>query len=142
MSHEPLSASRTRRTLSDAVADLQTELNRIDRAAAAAHGVGGAEELQLLRLIERSGPQRVGRLAAGRAASVATVSARIDRLERKGFVTRQRDPLDRRAVVVELTETGRTVARTSARDRRRLLRGLDTDAVRVVDQVVDALRAG
>ncbi|MDW3217175.1 MAG: MarR family transcriptional regulator [Acidimicrobiales bacterium] len=107
--------------LDTAIADLQTELNRIDRVDAARQGVGSMEDLQVLRLLHAQGPQRVGAIATMRAAGKATVSARIDRLEQKGLVSRDRIPGDRRGVVCALTPEGRTVATRSRKLRRRLL---------------------
>ena len=113
--------------LADAVADLQTELNRADRSAAERSRVGSAEDLQVLRLLLAEGPLRVGELARRRAASVATASARLDRLERRGFVVRERVAGDRRAVVAKLTRTGRTAARRSRDERTDALTPLAED---------------
>lgn len=113
-----------RERLDTAIADLQTELNRIDRADADRQGVGSMEDLQVLRLLLAQGPQRVGAIARMRAASKATVSARIDRLERRGLVTRERISGDRRGVVCALTPQGRASAQRSLRQRRELLAGV------------------
>ena len=99
------------------LAQLQTELNSADRAEATVLGVGTAEDLQVLRLLLRDGPIRVGDMARIRGASVATVSARLDRLERRGLLTRDRLPGDRRSVAAILTADGRSAA-TVSRDRR------------------------
>lgn len=107
--------------LTDAVAALQTELNRSDRAAATENDVGSAEDLQVLRLLLGTGPLRVGDLARRRHASVATASARLDRLEKRGFVVRERVPDDRRAVWARLTDAGREVAAGSRETRYRAL---------------------
>lgn len=128
--------------LDTAIAALQTELNRLDRRNAQRHGVGSMEDLQVLRLLLAHGPQRVGEIAALRAASKATVSARLDRLEGRGLVDRSRIPGDRRAVVCALTKEGRRVAAASRRSRRRLLAD-HADAVTsaAVEGLVVALRA-
>ena len=127
--------------LDTAIADLQTELNRIDRLEAEHHGVGSMEDLQVLRLLLALGPQRVGGLAAMRAASKATVSARVDRLERRGLVERERIPGDRRGVVCVLTADGRAAAVRSRRRRRRLLAAADlgVDPARI-EALADSLR--
>ena len=110
--------------LAAAIATLQTELNRADREAAARLGVGGAEDIQVLRLLLDEGPTRVSGLARRRGASAATVSARLDRLERRGLVRRERLPDDRRAVVATLTSSGRDAATTSRAERHDRLRGV------------------
>lgn len=128
--------------LAGLVAELQTELNRADRAAAAGLGVGGAEDLQVLRLLLAQGGLRVGDLARLQGASNATASARIDRLEKRGFVRRERIGTDRRTVTVQLTPAGKKAAGSSRRGR---LNALDP----VVDEVpagglvqlIDALRS-
>ena len=99
--------------LATAVADLQTELNRADRAVAEELGVGAAEDLQVLRLLLAEGPLRVGDLARRRLASLSTASARLDRLEKRGLVVRERVPGDRRAVVARLTAGGEDAATRS-----------------------------
>jgi len=100
-----------------AVAELQTALNRSDRAMAATLGVGAAEDLQVLRLLLADGPLRVGDLARRRWSSIATASARLDRLEKRGLVVRERTPDDRRAVVARMTPTGKRVAEKSRKQR-------------------------
>jgi DNA-binding MarR family transcriptional regulator len=53
------------------------------------------------------GPKSAGELSAGTGLSSAATTTLIDRLERKGFVHRVRDPDDRRRVLVEMTSQGR-----------------------------------
>lgn len=103
--------------LAVAVAELQTALNRADRAMADDLGVGAAEDLQVLRLLLAEGPLRVGDLARRRWSSLATASARLDRLEKRGLLKRERTPADRRAVVARLTAAGKRAA-TKSRTRR------------------------
>ena len=49
------------------------------------------------------------RLFKGLMLSSAGITSRLDRLERRGYVKRTRDPDDRRGVLVELTDAGREV---------------------------------
>lgn len=53
------------------------------------------------------GPKAAGELSEGTGLSSAATTSLIDRLEHKGFVRRVRDPVDRRRVLVEMTEDGR-----------------------------------
>lgn len=126
--------------LAESVARLQTELNRADRAMAAELGVGAAEDLQVLRLLLSAGPLRIGDLAKRRWASVATASARLDRLERRGLVMRERTPADRRAVVARLTDAGEEAAAASREARLAALRPVAQDfPVQRLGALVDAL---
>lgn len=54
------------------------------------------------------GPKAAGELSEGTGLSSAATTSLIDRLEHKGFVRRVRDPGDRRRVLVEMTEDGRS----------------------------------
>ena len=107
--------------LATAVADLQTELNRADRAIADELGFGAAEDLQVLRLLLAEGPLRVSDLARQRLASLSTASARLDRLEKRGLVVRERVANDRRAVVARLSEAGENAAAKSRAVRLKAL---------------------
>ncbi len=53
------------------------------------------------------GPRSAGELSHGTGLSSAATTTLIDRLERKGFVQRVRDPADRRRVLVGMTPQGR-----------------------------------
>jgi DNA-binding MarR family transcriptional regulator len=48
-----------------------------------------------------------GELIAQTQVSSGTMTNRIDRLDRRGYVTREPDPADRRGVLVRLTVSGR-----------------------------------
>jgi len=52
------------------------------------------------------GAKSAGELSEGTGLSSAATTTLIDRLERKGFVQRVRDPADRRRVLVEMTPDG------------------------------------
>ena len=54
-----------------------------------------------MSILERSGPLTAGELANSTGLATASVTELIDRLERKGFVRRARDPNDRRQIIVE-----------------------------------------
>jgi DNA-binding MarR family transcriptional regulator len=58
-------------------------------------------DLDCLDLINRHGPLSPGGLARRAGLHPATVTGIVDRLERGGWVARERDPSDRRAVVVQ-----------------------------------------
>lgn len=84
----------------------------------------------MLLLLES--PKRMGDLAKDMLLQPSTVTALADKLEELGLVVRQRDPRDRRAWLLELTEAGRaehaeTVA--YAADLFREVSGLDDDEI-------------
>jgi DNA-binding MarR family transcriptional regulator len=66
-----------------------------------------AGDLQCLELIERLGPVSPASLARRTAIHPATLTGIIDRLERGGWVMRDRDPADRRSVVIRVVRDRR-----------------------------------
>lgn len=62
-------------------------------------GLGGSD-LQFLTLLGQHGPLAPGRLAELAGLSTGTVTGVIDRLEKGGYVRRERDTTDRRKVLV------------------------------------------
>jgi len=75
-----------------------------------------------------------------------TVSFRIDRLERAGWVRREADPADGRNVFVALTETGHrlvdTVAPAHLANERRLVAALSSDEQAVLAALLRRLLRG
>lgn len=75
----------------------------------AGYGIG-RPEFDVLATLRRAGaPHQLspGALAASMMLSSGGTTARLDRLEKAGFVRRSPDPNDRRGVLVRLTDTGR-----------------------------------
>ncbi|HYL07657.1 MAG TPA: MarR family transcriptional regulator [Candidatus Udaeobacter sp.] len=74
------------------------------------------------------------RLFKGLMLSSAGITSRLDRLERLGMVRRTRHPNDRRGILVELTEEGRSVldraVRASADAEGELVAGLEPGELR------------
>lgn len=88
---------------------LELLLSRQVRAGLADHDLADWE-FDVLATLRRSGPPfvlAVGRLQATMMVSSGTMTHRLDRLERRGLLTRAPDPADRRGVLVQLTEAGR-----------------------------------
>jgi DNA-binding MarR family transcriptional regulator len=76
------------------------------------HRIGGrldlkGTDLECLDLIDRLGPLSPSALARRAGVHPATMTGVIDRLERGGWIVRERDPSDRRAVVVQPVGTRR-----------------------------------
>ncbi|MEO0602258.1 MAG: MarR family transcriptional regulator, partial [Myxococcota bacterium] len=77
---------------------LYAAIDRLDQEASARAGVTRSD-LRALNQLEQ-GPVRAGRLAEALGLSSGAVSTLIDRLERRGLARRERDPDDRRVVLV------------------------------------------
>jgi MarR family 2-MHQ and catechol resistance regulon transcriptional repressor len=60
-----------------------------------------------LELLLHKGPQPVNTLGRGLLLTSGSMTAAVDRLERRGLVARRHHPADRRARVVYLTPAGR-----------------------------------
>jgi DNA-binding MarR family transcriptional regulator len=68
-------------------------------------GVTGPQ-LSTLRVIHRMQPVPTGALARAAVIGYATLTGILDRLEEHGYVTRTRDPADRRTVILNMTKQG------------------------------------
>lgn len=94
---------RRRRQLTQAIKeslrDLGAQLTLLN------HSVGGRLELkgtdlECLDLVGREGPLSPSELARRAGVHPATMTGILDRLERGGWVARDRDPADRRSIVI------------------------------------------
>lgn len=65
-----------------------------------------AHQGSILDHLDEQDGTRVGDLARHMGVTPGTMSVHIDRLERRGYVSRAGDPLDGRRVLVRLTEAG------------------------------------
>ena len=96
-------AARRRRRLVTGIKDSLRELN--SQLSVLNNHVGARLELRdvdlgCLELLARHGPLSPGALARHAGLHPATMTGIIDRLERAGWVARDRDPADRRAVLI------------------------------------------
>jgi DNA-binding MarR family transcriptional regulator len=94
---------RLNRAVKESLRDLGAQLSRLN------HSVGGRLELkgtdlECLDLISREGPLSPSALARRAGLHPATVTGILDRLERGGWIARDRDSADRRAVVVRAAQ--------------------------------------
>jgi DNA-binding MarR family transcriptional regulator len=83
-------------------------LRENNTAAVMFHGAVAARfrlsvsDLKALDVLQRNGPMAAGDIADHTGLADASVTSLIDRLARKRFVSRRRDPSDRRRVIVAL----------------------------------------
>jgi DNA-binding MarR family transcriptional regulator len=96
-------AARRRRRLSneikESLRELSTQLALLNHQVVSRLGLNDGD-LQCLDLISRRGPLGPSALARRAGLHPATVTGILDRLERGGWIARERDPADRRAVTV------------------------------------------
>ena len=88
------------REVQQAMRELVGALGRLN-GSVAAHVQLRGDDLELLHVISRRGPITASELTQLTGAHPATLTGVIDRLERGGWITRQRDVVDRRKVVLE-----------------------------------------
>jgi DNA-binding MarR family transcriptional regulator len=89
-------------------------------------------DVGVLSALRFAGPSRQlspTQLFKGLMISSAGITSRLDRLEKRGLVRRERHPSDRRGVLVELTGEGRRVldeaVRANTEAERELIAGLE-----------------
>jgi len=70
-----------------------------------------APQLNCLLALYENGPLPPSQIAKQILVKSSTVTGIIDRLEQKGLVERKRSSPDRRVIIIELTEAGRTLAK-------------------------------
>lgn len=88
-------------------------------------------------------PQRITDLAAAEGVTQPAITLVVNRLARRGWVTRQPDASDGRAVLVELTEAGRAAYDGLRAEYRALMHEematLDDESVEVLGRAIDVL---
>jgi DNA-binding MarR family transcriptional regulator len=97
--------ARRRRRLSvalrEALRDMSVQLSLLNHQVSGRLELKGSD-LECCDLLNRYGPLSPGELAQRAGLHPATMTGVLDRLERGGWVARERDPADRRAVIVRL----------------------------------------
>ena len=81
-----------------------------------------ASEINVLANLADGRNRSVGEIASDTATKPTTLTSVLDRLERRGYLTRDLDPADRRSFLVSLTADGRSAAaaaRAAAADLER-----------------------
>jgi DNA-binding MarR family transcriptional regulator len=136
------STKRAERPLVGQVVDELTAWNPREFIAAFQRWHAGAVSLvhlNVLTLLEASGPMPMGRLAEQLDISVASITGVIDRMEARGLVERRRDSEDRRVILVHPGKGGRKLFEDIGK-RRRL--GLAALLSKLNDQQLEGLLEG
>jgi DNA-binding MarR family transcriptional regulator len=131
---EPAAAVRARR---DSIDELEAAfalmarkggLPRLHEWLTAATGLTlDHSSTQLVRRLADSGPMRLSEAALQMCLDLSTVSRLVTHLETMGLVERRQDDLDRRASLLSLTASGRSVAARVSEGRRRLFTEILSD---------------
>lgn len=106
-------------------------------------------QLVCVRHVLRNGPTAPGTLARRVSLSPATITGIIDRLEKRGLITRERSREDKRKVEIALTPEGRAIAEqmppplheTFSRRLQELPAEEQEEIDRVLAKIVDMMEA-
>jgi DNA-binding MarR family transcriptional regulator len=90
---------RLTRAIKEALRDVGAELSRLNQSVGGRLDLKGTD-LECLDLITRHGPLSPSALARRAGLHPATLTGVLDRLERGGWIVRDRDPADRRGVII------------------------------------------
>ena len=105
------------------------------------HGLSIPAARTLARLLDEGGATTVGKLSDGTSIDLSTTSHILRRMQRFGYVERERQADDNRVVVVRLTERGLDVARqcleASLRHEAVLIRGLSESEVATLKRLLE-----
>lgn len=83
-------------------------INELSRKAERETGLTGPQ-LWAVKVVSESAPVSISEIARRMYLHPATVGGILDRLEAQGLVVRTRSPRDRRVVLVDLTQKGRSL---------------------------------
>jgi MarR family 2-MHQ and catechol resistance regulon transcriptional repressor len=96
-------------------------------------------QYSVLLALSRSGPMQMNRLGEHMLVAPANVTGLVDRMDKKGFVRRRRDPKDRRLYVIEPTESGTKIFRNISSRFTHYAEGLGSDLTH--DEMATTLKA-
>ncbi|TCP58222.1 DNA-binding MarR family transcriptional regulator [Tumebacillus sp. BK434] len=107
-------------------------------------------QVQVLEALDRNGPLKVSDLAERLYVTVGAITLLADRLNKGGYLTRERSEKDRRVVMLAITEPGRELLDQAKVIRKRLftkyfgiLSEEDTaDLIRVLTKITEQFEEG
>lgn len=99
-----------------------TVTSRFARAVTQVSGIAISPlSMRVLSYIERYGPQRISVMASVESISQPAMTSAVNRLAKDGLVTRQTDPVDARAQLVDMTDQGQEMLAQYRRQAARVL---------------------
>ncbi|WP_051971215.1 MarR family winged helix-turn-helix transcriptional regulator [Kitasatospora azatica] len=131
------------REVVDLMAGLVALFHREYEEAAAARSLTGAQA-KVLALLRR-GPMPMRQIAQTLSCEPSNITGIVDRLELRGFVTREADPQDRRVKLVAATESGQGASaelRESLNFAREPLAALADDERRTLRDLLQRMLTG
>ena len=138
----PTSPTRDVDAVADRLHSAAIHLLRRLRVEDEALGIS-APRLSALSVLVFAGPRRVGELAEAEQVEPPTMTRLVDGMERDGYVAREADPEDRRAVIVRATAKGVRALKKGRSQRVDALaaglRALTSDELAVLAHGVDVL---
>lgn len=129
----------------DRIWKLSKHLDRLWDSTAARFGLHQSGEYKvLLKLLQAPGRQMTpGHLSSKLVLSTGAMTNRLDRLESAGLVRRERDPGDRRSVIVRLTDRGAALMSDAiaaqAKEESRVMSALKPEEQRRLNQLLRKL---
>jgi DNA-binding MarR family transcriptional regulator len=142
-SRRPAADSARREVLADGLNSAAIHLLRRIRASDRLMGVSPSKASALSVLVF-GGPCSLGALAAAEQVTAPSMSRTVAALEVEGYVTREADPHDARAVIISATAKARRVLQRGRRLRIEALAGeleaLPPTDLEVLERAVEALR--
>jgi len=129
----------------DRIWKLSKHLDHLWDSTAERFGLGqGGEYMLLLKLRQApEGRATPSELAERLSLSTGAMTNRLDRLEQAGMVVRERDPQDRRSVLVHMTDKGRHVfdeaVLAEAKEEERIVGVLDPEEQRRLNALLRRL---
>jgi DNA-binding MarR family transcriptional regulator len=133
------------RQLAQTAARLALVVGRLNRRMLRATEGLSHSGLSALASLVKFGPLRLNELAQREGVAAATITRIAVDLERRGYLTREVDPLDRRATFIEATTSGIDYimqARSARADvMTALLASLDGDELELLEETLPVLEA-
>jgi MarR family transcriptional regulator, 2-MHQ and catechol-resistance regulon repressor len=128
--------------LYEALSDLVRVYQFRDRDTICCHDIS-VTQCYALEALVRSGPRTLNELASELYLDKSTASRVVSTLERKGYITRQTHPQDRRAILIDLTSSGKklcgTIQAELIEDTRKLLADFEPAVREAAPRLLDRL---